>query len=651
MDKQFITNLFKPFTTLFAAVMGVFCVTVLALNTWVGVVAIALCVGLYFFHQKTVEKYALPMLEEQQQKVIARENDILSGLEASETLPACAADSSGAIVWKNFAAQELEETVGPLEELITKPMLDRLVAGDEKRLRLEAAGRSWAIEPAPLTEGGRLLLCWRDETNFETLKKVYTESRGCVAVIGVDNYDEIISSTAVENQSLVVAEIDKCIRTWASGMQACAIRYRNSNYALVFEQKYLDQLRTEKFPILGQMHEIETGADFPTSISIGIGSEAASFEELRAQADAALDLAYGRGGDQAVVKKGSGDPEYYGGALPSVEKRNKGRSRLFSHALMQQIAMADHVYIMGHSRPDMDAMGACMGIFRLVLNMHTAADIVIDTEYEAIEQLYKSARESGDYRFISGEEAVRNLTPESLLVVCDCHAAYMTESPELVDKANKIIIIDHHRRSKDVIENASLVYMESYASSTCELVAEMLQYAGERSHITKFDAEAMLAGITLDTKNFTSSAGARTFDAASWLKRQGADTAVVKSFFKLRLDLVQKKYNILANTQVMNGGIAVAYTKESDPSMQVLAAQAADELLDMKGIEAAFTAGSTGERTVISARSSGSINVQTIMERMGGGGHRNGAAAQVDVSPEEAILQLVQMLRADGLLE
>ena len=650
MDKKFTANLFKPFTILFASVMGVFCVIVLALNTWVGAAAIAICVGLYFLFQNAVDRYAGPMLEDEQQRITARQNDILSGLEASETLPACAADSSGSIVWKNFAAQELEESVGPLEELVTKPMLDRLVAGEDKKLRLEAGGRSWTVEPAPLTEGGRLLLTWRDETGFETLKKVYTESRGCVAVIGVDNYDEIISSTAVENQSLVVAEIDRCIRTWAAGMEACTIRYRNSNYALVFEQKYLEQLRAEKFPILGQMHEIETGADFPTSISVGIGCEASSFEELREQADAALDLAYGRGGDQAVIKRAAGDPEYYGGSLPSVEKRNKGRSRLFSHALMQQIAMADHVYIMGHSRPDMDAFGACVGIYRLVLNMHTAADIIIDTGYEAIEELYKASRE-GDYRFISAEDAARNLTPESLLVVCDCHAAYMTESPELVERANKIIIIDHHRRSKDVIENASLVYMESYASSTCELVAEMLQYAGERSHIGKFDAEAMLAGITLDTKNFTVSAGARTFDAASWLKRQGADTAVVKSFFKLRLDLVQKKYNILANTQVMDGGVAVAYTKESDPTMQVLAAQAADELLDMRGIEAAFTAGSTGERTVISARSSGGINVQTIMERMGGGGHRNGAAAQVEVSPEEAIQQLVQMLREDGIIE
>ncbi|MCR4669517.1 MAG: hypothetical protein K5774_09160, partial [Clostridia bacterium] len=268
MDKKFTANLFKPFTILFASVMGVFCVIVLALNTWLGAAMIAICVALYFLFQSAVDRYARPMLEDEQQRITARQNDILSGLEASETLPACAADSSGSIVWKNFAAQELEESVGPLEELVTKPMLDRLVAGDEKKLSLEAGGRSWTVEPAPLTEGGRLLLTWRDETGFETLKKVYTESRGCVAVIGVDNYDEIISSTAVENQSLVVAEIDRCIRTWAAGMEACTIRYRNSNYALVFEQKYLEQLRAEKFPILGQMHEIETGADFPTSISV-----------------------------------------------------------------------------------------------------------------------------------------------------------------------------------------------------------------------------------------------------------------------------------------------------------------------------------------------------------------------------------------------
>lgn len=651
MNRSFITNLFKPFSTILAIVMGVLCVTVLALNTWVGVASIVVCLAVWFSHMKIIEKYSQPMLEKQQADALRDAAEISLSVRMSDLFPVCVCDREGAVFWRNSAAEVLEEEGVDLSAVLKGIELEKLFAEPGSRLRAEAGGRFWQISGNPVAgDEEKMLLFWRDNTTFEVLRKTYEDSRCCLALVGIDNYDEIISSTAVENQSLVIAEIDKCIRTWAASMQATAIRYRNANYAVLFEEKYLQQQRDDKFDILGQMHGIETGADFPTSVSIGIGAEAESFAQLQEQADAALDLAYGRGGDQAVIKKPSGDPEYFGGTLPSVEKRNKGRSRLFSHALMQQITMADEVFIMGHSRPDMDALGACIGISALVRNMGKPAGLVIDTEYEAIEPLYKAAEQSGQYEFLSSEEALRRLTSDSLLVVVDCHAAYMTQSPELVEHANKIIIIDHHRRSKDVIENASLVYMESYASSTSELVTEMLQYAGDNSAISKLEAEALLAGITLDTKNFTVSSGARTFEAASWLKRQGADTAAVKSLFKLRLDLVQKKYNILANAQIMTNGIAVAYTKESDPAMQVLAAQAADELLDMKGVEAAFTAGSSGAKTCISARSSGSINVQTIMEKLGGGGHRGGAAAQVDEGPEEAIQKVVELLREAGLL-
>ena len=651
VNRRFITNLFKPFSTILAIVMGVLCVTVLALNTWVGVASIVICIGVWFSHMRIIEKYSQPMLEQQQEKALQDAGEISLAVRTSEAFPICVCGKDGSVYWRNSAAEALEQEGEDISALLREAGADQLFEDPEKRLRIEAGGRYWQLRASRMAgEEERMLLFWRDNTTFEVLRKTYEDSRCCIALVGIDNYDEIISSTAVENQSLVIAEIDKCIRSWATSMEASAIRYRNSNYAVIFEEKYLETLRANNFEILGKMHEIETGADFPTSVSIGIGAEAANFGQLQEQADAALDLAYGRGGDQAVIRKGSGDPEYFGGALPSVEKRNKGRSRLFSHALMQQISMADTVFVMGHSRPDMDALGACMGIAALVGNMDKPVDIVIDTSYEAIEHLYKAAAQSGQYSFVSGEEAIRRLTSDSLLVVVDCHAAYMTQSQELVERANKIIIIDHHRRSKDVIENASLVYMESYASSTSELIAEMLQYAGDRSSISKLEAEALLAGITLDTKNFTVSSGARTFEAASWLKRQGADTAAVNSFFKLNLEFVQKKYNILANAQVMSNGIAVAYTKESDPAMQVLAAQAADELLEMKGITAAFTAGSTGERTCISARSSGNINVQTIMEKLGGGGHRGGAAAQVSEGPEEAIQKLVELLRAQGLL-
>ena len=485
---------------------------------------------------------------------------------------------------------------------------------------------------------------------IERLKKLYEDSQNCSALVIIDNYDELLASSPAEEQSTISAEIDKKIRAWGQYMDAAVTRVRSNRYALQFEQKYLAEQKRSAFSILNQMHEIETQADFPTTISIGIGCGAESFSRSQHLADDAMDLALGRGGDQAVIKYEDGDIEYFGGNLPSVEKRNKGRSRIMAHAMMQLVKSSDRVFIMGHSRPDMDSIGAAIGMYTFAQSAQKPTDIILDNVSQAIDIIYGEALKTGRYSFISGEKASSLITENSLVILVDCHIPAITEYPPILEQANRIAVIDHHRKSKDAVENPTLIHMETYASSASELVTELLQYAVDKSDIDDFDADALLAGITVDTKGFAINTGVRTFDAASWLRRMGADNAIVRSFFKLKLDFVKKKSNIMANAEILGEGVAVAYTKDTDPAMQVLVAQVADELLDVRGVHTAFAAGNGPDRTMLSARSSGQINVQTVMEKMGGGGHLNIAAAQVEESPEEAIARVVAILRETGQL-
>ena len=332
------------------------------------------------------------------------------------------------------------------------------------------------------------------------------------------------------------------------------------------------------------------------------------------------------------------------------------KSRVMSHALMNLIKDADRVMIAGHSRPDMDSFGSSIGLYALVNNCGKECYIVLENPEESIDALFSAAKAmknddgSPAYKFINHGEAKELITAKTLVIMTDHHRALLSEDPELCAAAKKIAVIDHHRKSGDAVENTVLSFMESYASSVSELVSEMLQYSGEKGDINKFEAEALLAGITLDTKNFTTNTGVRTFEAASWLKRNGADTVNVKNYFKVDLGFFQKKINVIANAEILSNGIAVAYTKDIDPAMQVIVSQAADELLSMKGVYAAIAAGRSGQATMVSARSNGKYNMQTLMEKLGGGGHQQAAAVQLDVSPEEAISQVVQAMRIEGML-
>lgn len=496
-------------------------------------------------------------------------------------------------------------------------------------------------------EDSHLTILFSDVTGFEELKEMYNNEKLCIGKIQIDNYDELMANTPLDARVAVPNEIDKVVRKWAEKINGAINRMKDDSYVVSFEQLHLEKLISSKFDLLDEVRHIETGTDFPVSLSIGIGVGGKTPAQTEGNADAALDLALGRGGDQAVVKRNS-KVEYFGGKLQTVEKRNKGKSRIVGHALKQLIDQSKKIFVMGHVNPDMDCFGASLGIMRFCALREKEAHLIIDNYKDALSTVFKEAKASDEYKFITSEKAKTMADKDSLLIVLDTHRPSMVQCPELLEVCERVVIIDHHRRVEDFIENPILAYMESYASSTCELVTEILQYMTSKKELTKFEAEALLAGMTIDTNGFTVKSGVRTFEAAVWLRRQGADPTEVRRFFQEDRESFSIKTRALADAVFHEDGIMTSICKTQHADEQVICAQVADELLTVRGVKVSFVAGINNEgRTVISARSLGEINVQVIMEKFGGGGHLTTAAAQVDISPDEAIEKILEYMEEE----
>lgn len=496
-------------------------------------------------------------------------------------------------------------------------------------------------------EDSNLTILFSDVTGFEELKEIYNNEKLCIGKIQIDNYDELMANTALDERVAVPNEIDKILRKWAEKINAAINRMKDDAYVISFEHVQLEKLISSKFELLDDVRHIETGTDFPVSLSIGIGVGGKTPAQTEENADAALDLALGRGGDQAVVKRNS-KVEYFGGKLQTVEKRNKGKSRIVGHALKQLIDQSKKIFVMGHINPDMDCFGAALGVMRLCFLREKEPYLIIDNYKDALSTVFKEAKDSDQYRFVTSEKAKTLADKDSLLIVLDTHRPSMVQCPDLLEVCERIVIIDHHRRVEDFIENPVLAYMESYASSTCELVAEILQYMTSKKSLTKFEAEALLAGMTIDTNGFAVKSGVRTFEAAAWLRRQGADPTEIRRFFQEDRESFAIKTKALADAVFYESGIMTSICKTKHADEQVICAQVADELLTVKGVKASFVAGINNEgRTVISARSLGEVNVQVIMEKFNGGGHLTTAAAQVDTPPEEVIEKILEYMEEE----
>ena len=652
MGKNFLKKLITPYFRASTMVQLLLAGLLMYENTRIGIAAFAAIIVLSAYFQRYAENKSNE-LKEYAETITEEMDDSARQFVAENPLPICMIDAEGAILWVNHKFRSLFPDVEMFNTNIqaitgTKQGLflpeDEVPPEEQHYAIVNTQGKHYRIITSRMNDVDTRLLYWQDITNWETLKTMYRDERPCTIYLGVDNYDDLLAATPDNKRSELAAQIEKMIRQWAEKYNASIVRYSRYQYHMILENRYFEKMTAAKFSILDEVRNIETEADFPVSVSIGVGVGGKTYNQLDEYAATAMDLALGRGGDQVVIKKVN-TVEYFGGRLQAVEKRNKGKSRIMAHALRPQIDQASNVIIMGHKRPDMDCFGAALGIHRMAIIRNKTAAIVINGHNDALDRLYEKAAGTGMYNFVTSDQALEMADKDTLLIVVDTHRPKLVECPELLEKTEKIVVIDHHRRTDDAIENPMLTYMESYASSASELVSEILQYYTEKKSIDKMEAEALLAGIMLDTNHFTVKAGVRTFEAAGWLRRNGADISNVRQFFRIDMNFFKQKAAIVSSAQITGEGIAVAWTDDRDGNMQVIAAQAADELLNIKGVRASFAAGVNSQgMTVISGRSLGEINVQAVLEKMGGGGHLTTAGAQVIDPPMEAIMQIESII-------
>ncbi len=485
-----------------------------------------------------------------------------------------------------------------------------------------------------------------DETENIGLEKKYHDSKLCVGIIMIDNYEEIMQRISDEDKPGLTAQIEKNLYDWVAEFEGLILKSERDTFVLLIEQQYIAKLEEEKFPILDKIKEISILGKLQSTLSIAISTEGKSNYEKYKTAQAMIDIALGRGGDQAILRK-DGKYIFFGGRTQELEKRTKVKARIVAHALEELMAEAQNVVIMGHSNSDIDAMGASFGIYRFAKTIGKEAYIVNETAGANLEHFIQTAKQQEEYKnsIIGKEQALAQISPETLLIIVDTHKTSYVEVPELIEKTNKIVIIDHHRRSTDFIENSILTFHEVYASSACELVTELIEYSENDVELSQIETEGLYAGIMMDTKNFTFKTGVRTFEAAAYLRKCGVDIIKVKKWFQSDLETYNKIADIVANAEIVNETIGISTYDKEDSSSNLVCAKAADELLTISDITASFVIGNLGEKICISGRSIGDINVQVILEKLGGGGHITLAGAQVEgMSMEEVKQELVNRI-------
>lgn len=478
-----------------------------------------------------------------------------------------------------------------------------------------------------------------DETKTLEVEKAYNDTQICVGIIMIDNYEEIMQRISDEDKPEITAQIERNLYDWIAEYKGLIIKSERDTFVLIVEQKYLERLE-EKFNILDKIKEISMPGKIQSTLSIAITSEGDSNYEKYKSAQSMIDITLGRGGDQAIVRK-NGKYIFFGGRTQELEKRTKVKARIVAHALEELMEEATNVMVMGHANSDIDAMGASFGIYRLAKTIGKEVYIVNESSGAGIENFLNSAKEDEEYKhsIIGRDEAIQKINQDTLLVVVDTHKTSYVEVPELLEKTNKIAIIDHHRRSTDFIENAILTFHEVYASSACELVTELIEYSQNDIDLTQIETEALYAGIMMDTKNFTFKTGVRTFEAAAYLRKCGVDIIKVKKWFQSDLETYNKISEIVANAEIVNNTIGISIYDKEDVNGNIVCAKAADELLTISDITASFVIGKLGEKICISGRSIGDINVQIILEKLGGGGHITLAGAQIEGMTIEEVKQ------------
>ncbi len=605
-----------------------------------------LCLGAAAFVTLIVFLLLIGVSKRQQQlmdTVFADNDTAASELIRKVDIPVLLMDLNGKIVWRNDALAAVFDGKNVLDVLPnfkpTQPTVQQILL----------SGTNYQVMTMPVrrsnTRKKLLFQYWLDRTEAAHYQRLYTEQMPYVMLVYMDNYEELAGDRQFHGTA-VLAEVERLVSELCRRTGGIYRRYENGRFLCVLEAAEVTKIEKEKFKLLEQARHLETGTGSTLSLSVAVGM-APRIAQSEEGARTAMELALGRGGDQAVVRDGA-DYRFYGGRKQQDARQSRVKMRLFAKALRQLIEGGGDVFIMGHKNPDMDCLGAALGIATCVLHTRMRPFIVLTERNDATADALSEMDRLGlsEKLLITGPEALEMVKPNAILVVVDTQRPMITDCPALLDRVEKIVLIDHHRRSADYIENPTLHYLESRASSASEMVTEVLQYYDESVRPDSFVCSALLAGIELDTKQFVFNVGSRTFEAAGYLRRNGADLTLVKTLFQNDFDSFVQVARTVEKAEIGDDGVAIAICEPGAEEPQLVAARAADELLKVKGVKAAFTLADMGDYINISGRSYGLINVQLILEQLGGGGHLTMAGAQVrGKTAEEAVALLKDCIR------
>lgn len=593
------------------------------------------------------EKNSLRFIAKLNETVGSAENEVLYRFD----VPAVIVDEYFRVLWCN---QRFSERVIPEYEVFGAE-LDKIIAFDMKTLMIDGEvtvnyrERSYKMSTVITQRSDQKLifLSFIDITEFADLFSKYKRTRPSVLLLGIDNYEDVVQNFKESEKAQISAEIQTMLEEFMSQTTGVLRKLSNDKFIAVIEEQHLNSIVQSKFQILDKARNISIGEKKNiVTLSIGVGRGASTLEESEAFAKQALDMCLGRGGDQAAVKTENGF-KFFGGVAKGVEKKSRTRSRNISNAVQELINNSDKVYIMGHKFADLDAVGAGAGLAGAVRQTGGEAYFVVDLQKNLASELIEKVRLEVPDLLVTPQQALESIDENSLLIIVDTHNANLVESKELYEKANHKVVIDHHRKSVDYIDDAVIFYHEPFSSSASELVTEIIQYFKNLNSIPQIYAEALLSGIMLDTKSFVMKTGVRTFEAAAYLRKNGADTISVKGLFANSFESYKRKSTLIASAEIFNC-CAVAAAENETNDIRIVAPQAADELLEIKGVDASFVIFRTGDVINISARSLGAMNVQVVMERLGGGGHQTMAAAQLkDISVSEAKEMLINALNQE----
>lgn len=621
-----------------------------------GILLLAAAIIISFKRRELVKKYI---------DIIARENGtISSNLFANLPVPMVVVNVDGTIKWYNEKFSDLfdnRDMFGSLFETVITGLKwnDILKSACLIDKHTTVNGKSFSVvgsmikdtAAADAEEKFLAYIYLIDKTEEERLRRLYEDEKTAVAVISIDNYDEVIQRINDNEQDQIISQIRNYINRWAS--EGCAVikKVERDRYFMFFEHKYLDKYIESKFNVLDQVRNIGETIKIPLSISIGIGI-GGNISENEAYSRSALDMTLGRGGDQVCIKDDT-QYKFYGGKSREYEKSTRVKTRVVAVALKDFIKASDKVIFMGHSNADYDCFGSAMGLQRAVRELGKTPLIVYDNNSPAIKDLYNDLKVLPEYKkmFIEPDSVFDEITPDTLLVILDTHRPSMLPVPQLLSEISKVVLIDHHRRSTEFINPCSIVYHEPYASSTCEMATELLEYMDLGGMLTKTEAECLYTGILMDTKNFIVKTGVRTFEAASYLRRLGLNTIAVKKRFNINKEDYDHKVDIVKTAVEIAPNIAVAKCYNKFANSKVVASQAADEMLNINNIRASFVVYQQENSIGVSARSLGEINVQLVMEALGGGGHMSVAGAQIKDRSVDEVVEMVKSSVKEYLTE